>query len=178
MSEDELEVLRVWANTVLESEDGKGLLTLEEMNGTISLLHKGGDTVDKPGDWRPVVLLNDTNQLIMHVLNMRLRKIVTGAGIIEPGQAGGQRGRSADVNMAKLDWVTRAACEQQKRVYRVDVDFKNAYNAMAQSALWGIMRELNIPDVDLLETLYEGASVRLAPNGNDEATITFDTGVA
>ena len=35
-----------------------------------------------------------------------------------------------------------------------------------------------IPDVDLLEQKYEGATVRLAPNDEESATITFNTGVA
>ena len=35
-----------------------------------------------------------------------------------------------------------------------------------------------IPDVDLLEQIYEGATVRLAPNDGESATITFNTGVA
>ena len=35
-----------------------------------------------------------------------------------------------------------------------------------------------IPDVDFLEQIYEGATVRLAPNDEASATITFNTGVA
>ena len=35
-----------------------------------------------------------------------------------------------------------------------------------------------IPDVDLLEQIYEGATVRLAQNDEESATITFNTGVA
>ena len=66
-------------------------MTMEEMEGHISMLHKGGKTSDKAGDWRPVVLLNCTNQLIMHVLNARLRDIVERADILEPGQVGGRR---------------------------------------------------------------------------------------
>ena len=54
-----------------------------------------------------MVLLNCTNQLVMHVLNARLREIVERAGILEPGQAGGRQVRSTDVNLAKLEWVTR-----------------------------------------------------------------------
>jgi len=41
---------------------------------------------------------------------------------------------------------------------------------------WQVMRMFKIPDVDLLEQIYEGATVKLAPN--DEATITFNKGVA
>jgi len=70
MSYAELEVLRAWANEILAVEKAR-VMTVEEMNGTISLLHKGGVTDDKPQDWRPVVLLNCTNQLVMHILNAR-----------------------------------------------------------------------------------------------------------
>jgi len=34
-----------------------------------------------------------------------------------------------------------------------------------------------IPDVDLLKQTYEGATVRLAPNDEESATITFNTSV-
>ena len=40
------------------------------------------------------------------------------------------------------------------------------------------MRMFKISDVDLLEQIYEGATVRLAPNGEKSAKLTFDTGVA
>ena len=153
-------------------------MTVEEMNGTISLLHKGGDTDDRPRDWRPVVLLNCTNQLVMHILNARLRELVERAGILEPGQAGGRQGRSTDINLAKLEWVTREALSQGKTVYRIDVDFTNAFNAMSQPALWQVMEAYGIPDVDLLRGLYDNSTVRLSPNDASSATIVFDTGVA
>jgi hypothetical protein len=76
------------------------------------------------------------------------------------------------------------AQKQTRTVVRVDVAFRNAFNAMSQAALWAVMEELNIPDVDLLKALYANATVRLKPDGgesNDDvngATITFDTGVA
>jgi len=35
-----------------------------------------------------------------------------------------------------------------------------------------------IPDVDLLEHIYDNATVPLAPNDTESATITFDTSVA
>ena len=91
MSYTELEILREWANGILAMERTR-VMTVEEMNGTIRLLHKGGVTDDKPQDWRPVVLLNCTNQLVMHILNARLRSIVEKACILEPGQSGGRPG--------------------------------------------------------------------------------------
>ena len=40
------------------------------------------------------------------------------------------------------------------------------------------MRAYGLPDVDLLVSLYEHSTVRIAPNDQQCATITFDTGVA
>ena len=96
MSKEELDILRMWVNEILAHDKAKPM-SVNEMNGTISLLHKGGDTDDRPRDWRPVVLLNCTNQLVMHILNARLRELVERAGILEPGQAGGRQGRSTDI---------------------------------------------------------------------------------
>jgi len=39
------------------------------------------------------------------------------------------------------------------------------------------MRMMKIPDVDLSEQIYDGATVILAPNDEESATITFNTGV-
>ena len=36
----------------------------------------------------------------------------------------------------------------------------------------------DIPDVDLLEQIYDDATVRLTPNDEESATIAFNTGVA
>jgi hypothetical protein len=49
MSHVHLEVLRAWSNEILSVEKAR-VMTVEEMNGTISLLHKGGVTEDKPQD--------------------------------------------------------------------------------------------------------------------------------
>jgi len=98
--------------------------------------------------------------------------------VLEPGQGGGRQGRSVNIKMQKMYFVTHEAHRQGKRVYRVDIDFKNAFNAMSQAALWHVMNMFHIPDVDLLEQIYDSATVRLASNDTESATITFDTGVA
>jgi len=79
--------------------------------------------------------------------------------------------------MQKVHFIQQEAWRQGKRVYRVDIDFRNALNAVSPAALWQVMRAFKIPDVDL-EQIYEDATVRLAPNNEESATITFNTGVA
>jgi len=126
----------------------------------------------------PAVLLNGVYQLLNYVINERLKKIVEPANILEPGQGGGRQGRFVGINIQKVHFIQQEARRQGKRVYQVDIDFKNTFNAMSQAALWQVMRMFKIPDFDLLEQIYEGATVRLAPNNEESATITFNTGVA
>ena len=80
--------------------------------------------------------------------------------------------------MQKAHFIQQEARGQGKGVFRVDIDFKNVFNAMSQAALWQVMRMFKIPDVDILEQIYDGATVRLVPNDEESATITFNTGVA
>jgi len=54
------------------------------MNSIISQLHEGGGT-NKTSDQRPVVSLNSVYQLLNHVINERLEKIVEPTNILEPG---------------------------------------------------------------------------------------------
>ena len=177
MSDEELDIIRLWVNSILTTEKSQQNMTAKDMLGRIRMLHKGGSTAHKPSDWRPVVLLNTVNQLVMHILHQRLKGIVEKEGWLEAGQAGSRTMKGTEVNWNKLEHVIREAKTQGKMVLRADVDFKNAYNAMSQAALWHIMKEAGIPDVDLLENLYANSTVQLHEVGGTGATVTFDTGV-
>jgi hypothetical protein len=82
-----------------------------------------------------------------------------------------------DLNQLKLDWITSEAQRLKKRIFRIDMDFKNAFNATGQSALWAILRAYNIPDVDLLEAIYGRTTVCMNQDDPKCAEITFLTGV-
>ena len=135
LTQEELDVLREWADRVLRDTHGAEILTEEVLNGTVSLLHKGGDTNDRPSDWRPIVLLNTCMQLVYHVINCRLTEITEKENLIAPGQAGGRQGRGVDVNQAKMDWLTQEAHRLQQRFFRIDIDFKNAFNSSCQAII-------------------------------------------
>ena len=63
----------------------------------------------------------------------------------------GRQGHCVGINMQKVQFIQQEARRLDKRVYRVDIDFKNVFNAMSQAALWQVMRMFKILDVDLLE---------------------------
>ena len=96
------------------------------------------------------------------------------------GQGGGRQGWSVNINMQKMHFVTHEAHRRGKRVYQVNIDFRNAFNAISQASLWHVRNMFHIPasDIDLLEQIYDSATIRLAPNDTESSTITFDTAVA
>ena len=85
------------------------------MNGTISQLHKGGST-NKTSDQRLVVLLNSGYQLLSYIINERLKRIVEQTNVLELGQGGGSQGRSVNMNMQKIHFVTHEDHRQGNRV--------------------------------------------------------------
>jgi hypothetical protein len=178
LTAEELAVVREWADRALkDAQSASSVLTDEVLNCAIRLLHKGGDTNDRPSDWRPISLLNVEIQLVHHVINDRLTTITEVENLIVPGQDGGRAGRGVDLNQLKLDWVTSEAKRLKQRIIRIDIDFKNAFNSMSQSALWAVMRAYNIPDVDLLEAIYGRTTECMDPEDAKCAITTFLTGV-
>jgi hypothetical protein len=178
LTAEELAVVREWADRVLkDAQSASSVLTDEVLNCSIRLLHKGGDTSDKPSDWRHIGLLNVGIQLIHHIINSRLTTITEAENLIVPGQDGGRAGRGVDLNQLKLDWITSESQRLKQRIIRIDFDFKNALNSMSQSALWAVMRAYNLPDIDLLEAVYSRTTACMDPEDARCATITFLSGV-
>jgi len=177
MSDEEFLIVQAWVNEIVtlpEKTINTARQSWSTMNGIISQLHKGGST-NKTSDQRPVVLLNSGYQMLSYIINEQLKRIVEQTNVLELGQGGGRQGRSVNINM---HFVTHEAHRQGKRVYRVDINFRNEFNAMSQATLWHVINIFYIPDVDLLEQIYDSTTVRLAPNDAESATITFDTGLA
>jgi len=144
---------QAWVNEILtlpEKTIDTARQSRSTMNGTICQLHKGGST-NKRSDQRPVVLLNNGYELLNYIINERLKRIVEQTNVLEPGQGGGRQGRSVNINVQKMCFVTHEAHRHGKRVYQVDIDFRNTFNAMSQAALWHVMNMFHIPDVCLLE---------------------------
>jgi len=133
ISDEEFLIVQAWVNEILTPPE-KTIDTARQsrsiMHGIISQLHKRGST-NKTSNQRPVVLLNSGYQLLNYIINERLKRIVEQTNVLEPGQGGGRQGRSVNINMQKMHFVTHEAHRQGKEVYRVDIDFRNALNAIS-----------------------------------------------
>ena len=82
-------------------------------------------------------------------------------GILTEAQGGFRQNKSTDINDCKLYGLTKVAQRLNQRFLRADNDFKSAFNSMIQASLWAILEVYNIPDIDLLKSLYEHTTVRL-----------------
>jgi len=174
----ERRVILCWINEVLTSEEPGLRLSVKEVHGLVALLHKGGGSKDRASDYRPVVLLNSLFQLVSYVIQERLVRIVEGSNILEPGQGGFRARRGCDINVHKLDFITREDQKTSSHPFvRIDVDFENAFNSVPHENLWAVLRAFEVPDVDLLEAIYSVATVSLSQCQGLGGGITFDTGV-
>ncbi len=86
------------------------------MTGILSLLHKGGPMADQPSHWRPVVLLNSMNQLLVYIVNERLTEMVEDERILTQAQGGFRQNKSTDINERKLYGLTREAQRLKSRI--------------------------------------------------------------
>jgi hypothetical protein len=79
------------------------------------------------------------------------------------GQGGFRARRGCDINMHKLDFITRETQNATSNPFvKIDVDFENAFNSVPHENLWAVLRAFEIPDIDLLEDIYSVVTVSLA----------------
>ncbi len=57
------------------------------------------------------------------------------------------------------------------------MDFANAFNSVPHEHLFAVLRAFEIPDIDLLESVYAVATVSLPQERGKGVGVTFDTGV-
>jgi hypothetical protein len=100
--------------------------------------------------------------LVSYIIQEWLVRIVEGSNILEPGQGGVMARRGCDINIHKLDFITRESQKKTSNVFvRIDVDFENVFNSVSHENLFVVLWSFEIPDVDLLETIYSVSTVNL-----------------
>jgi len=77
-------------------------------------------------------------------------------------QAGFRKGRGTREQIANIHWIMEKARELQKNIYFCFINYAIAFDCMDHNKLWKILKEMGIPDPDLLRNLYAGqeATVR------------------
>ena len=89
-------------------------------------------------------------------------------------QAGFRKGRGTRDQIANIHWIIEKAREFQKNIYFCFIDYAKAFDHIAHSKQWKILKEMGIIDhlIWLLRNLYAGQEAmvrirhgtRLVPN--------------
>jgi hypothetical protein len=74
-----------------------------------------------------------------------------------PHRKGFHQLHSTQQQVQSLHWAIQDAAERRELLFSYKLDFKNAFNSVDYEALWQWLKEQNVPDIDLLQSLYSGA---------------------
>ena len=147
------QVVLACINSILTAESAP---PKDWLGGLIRFLYKKGDPLD-PENYRPVCLQDTIYKLLTGILTDRLYRLCELHGLLDAAQEGFRRLRCTQRQVQSLHWAIQETAEREHQVFVVYIDFKNAFNSVDHHALWTWLRHVNIPDVDLLQSLYEGA---------------------
>jgi hypothetical protein len=98
--------------------------------------------------------MDDMNQIMGYIILERLRRLTEGSNALEPGQGGYREVWGGDLNIHKIDYLTRQVWDQYRVLLRADIDFGNAFNSVSHGALWTVLEGFRVSDVDCLKQLY------------------------
>ena len=88
--------------------------------------------------YRTIALLHTIYQLIMLITTSRLKQLTENYAVMEGSQYGFRTHRGVQMVVQRAHWVQQQAMKECGTVIRVDLDFKNAFNAAGHSCLWAI----------------------------------------
>jgi len=126
------------------------------MGGLICFLLKKDAVLDIPG-YRPVCLLDTVYKVLSSIITDRLYRLTERHGLLDSSQEGFRRLHSTQRQVQSLHWAIQDAAERRELLFCCYLDFENAFNSVDHEALWRWLKELNVPDIDLLQSLYSGA---------------------
>ena len=152
-------------------------LPKETLMGKVIILHKKGDP-SLLVNYRPIALLNSTYQLINLILAGRLQDLAERHGVLESSQFGFRRLHRVTDSVQKQQLLLKFAKMGDGKLIRIDLDYANAFNSAGHACLWAILEKFGVPDVDLLKSFYDLASMRVCVGEHKTADIFMDTGTA
>ena len=127
------------------------------LGGLVRFLPKPGGDPLEPMAYRPVCLLMTVYKILSAIVNDLLYRLCEQHGLLENSQEGFRRLRCTQRQVQSLHWEIEDAARSGSPLFIAYLDFENAFNSVDHEAVWRWLSELNIPDVDLLRSLYEGA---------------------
>jgi len=115
------------------------------------------------------IALSHASKVILKILQARLQQYVN--CVLPDVQVGLRKGRGTRDQIANILWIIEKAREFQKNIYFCFIDYAKAFDCVDHNKLWGILKEMEIPDhlTCLLRNLYtsQEATVRTGHGTTD-----------
>jgi hypothetical protein len=146
------ETIRACINSILT---GEARPPRSWMGGLICFQLKKDTLLDISG-YRTVCLLDTGYKVLSAIINDRLYRLAERHGLLDSSQEGFRRLHSTQRQVQSLHWAIQEAAERGETLLCCCLDFANAFNSVDHAALWRWLRDLNVPDIDLLQSLYSG----------------------
>jgi len=159
-------------NCVLEGGTGPPSSWL---GGLVRFLLKKEDSLETAG-YRPVCLLDTCYKCLSAIITDRLYRLAERYCLLDPSQEGFRRLHCTQRQVQSLHWTIQEAADCKATLHCCYLDFMNAFNSVDIEALWRWLAELNVPDIDLLKSLYSGAYYTADLPYGRSASITLSRG--
>ena len=98
-------------------------------------------------------LLDTVYKVLSAIITDRLYRLAERHRLLDPSQEGFRRLHSTKLQVQSLHWAIQDAAERGETLFCCYLDFTNAFNSVDHAALWRWLRELNVPDIDLLQSI-------------------------
>ena len=146
--------------------------------GRTVLLHKGGAR-EEPNNYRPITCLNTCYKLCTAVMNLVLKRHVSGGDALPAEQRALRRGQWACTHALLVDQacVLDAGYEKRHQLSMAWLDFKKAFDSIPHEHLLYVLESINVPSTLLtaLSRLMKSWSTRLEMKSGRGRTIKSES---
>ena len=145
----------------------------------MTALYKGAGDRDDPANYRGICVPNVLAKLFGLVLGTRLSHWAVVNGAISPAQAGFVVLHGCEYHIFTLLEVLRHRVLKSMNTVLVFIDFKKAYDTVAQPLAWEILQKMGVPAafVELIRSWTAQSRISLRMGGTTHAPFPQEVGV-
>lgn len=169
--------IKVFLIDALNAAYKKGILSISQRRGLISLLPKKNKVLYYLKNWRPISLLNCDYKIAAKVIASRIKNVLP--TIINFDQTGFLKGRSIGENVRLIDSIINFTKLKDIPGLLLFVDFEKAFDTLEWSFIVKTLKYYNFGPslISWVNTLYCDASSAILNNGWSSGFFSINRGV-
>ncbi|KAL9977541.1 hypothetical protein ACROYT_G014957 [Oculina patagonica] len=143
----------------------KGILSISQRRGTITLLPKGDTYLTDLTNWRPISLLNIDYKILTKILALRLEKYLP--KLIHGDQTGFVKGRYIGQNIRLMSDLMEDLDQKNLSGIFLFIDFEKAFDTLEWSFILDTLKVFNFGSnfIKWFSTIYNGSQSAVLNGG-------------